>query len=547
MHIACNVAKMAEISSESAVGLGPGAGPETATPAAGQPLGSPLAAEMTSISKSFFGTKAIDNVDFDLRWGEVHALLGENGAGKTSLCSVLAGLYRPDDGEITVDGETVSFGSPRDALAAGVGMVYQEFRLVDSFTVAENVALGDPTAAVRLRRRRLERKVADLAESFGIDVHPGARVAHLSVGERQRVEILKLLHRDVRILILDEPTAVLTPQEADDLLRTLRQMARAGRAIVIISHKLGEIQSVSDRITVLRDGRRVGQVDTATSDRRELARLMIGREFQLPERREHGELRQPGLSVRELRALSDDGTETLCGVTFELARGEIVGVAGVAGNGQRELAETIAGVRPASGGAIVIAGDGPDVTNLPVVDRTDLGLAYVPDDRKAVGVSPGLSVADNLVLKSYLHPPFSRGPLLATREVSAHARELTQRFDIRGVRSGLPARLLSGGNLQKVVLAREISGQPKILVASYPTRGLDLGAVAAVRRILLEQAQSGTGILLISEDLDELLALSDRLIVLYGGRVVGEFDAHDVDVDRIGLLMAGHDADEARP
>ena len=293
MHIACNVAKMAETSSESAVGFGPGAGSETATPADGQPLGSPLAAEMTSISKSFYGTKAIDDVDFDLRWGEVHALLGENGAGKTSLCSVLAGLYRPDDGEITVDGETVSFGSPRDALAAGVGMVYQEFRLVDSFTVAENVALGDPTAAVRLRRRRLERKVADLAESFGIDVHPGAHVAHLSVGERQRVEILKLLHRDVRILILDEPTAVLTPQEADDLLRTLRQMARAGRAIVIISHKLGEIQSVSDRITVLRDGRRVGQVDTATSDRRELARLMIGREFQLPERREHGELGSP--------------------------------------------------------------------------------------------------------------------------------------------------------------------------------------------------------------------------------------------------------------
>ncbi len=543
MHIACNVAKMAESTSESAVEAGPHAATGVISATDGRPHASRLAAEMTSISKSFYGTMAIDAVDFDLRWGEVHALLGENGAGKTSLCSVLAGLYRPDDGEVSVDGQPVAFTSPRDALAAGVGMVYQEFRLVESFTVAENIALGDPTAAVRLRRRRLERKVADLAKSFGIDVHPGRRVGHLSVGERQRVEILKLLHRDVRILILDEPTAVLTPQESDDLLRTLRQMADEGRAIVIISHKLGEIQSVSDRITVLRDGRRVGQVDTATSDRRALARMMIGREFQLPERRDTGRSKEPGLSVRDLRALSDDGTEALRGVSFELARGEILGVAGVAGNGQRELAETLAGVRRATGGEIAMAGTSLDVTSLSVVDRTALGLAYVPDDRKGVGVAPGLPIAENLVLKSYLHAPFSRGPLLATREVSSHARMLTERFDIRGVRSGMPVRLLSGGNLQKVVLAREISGQPTILVASYPTRGLDLGAVAAVRSILLEQAQAGTGILLMSEDLDELLALSDRLVVLYGGRVVGEFEAHEVDVDHIGLLMAGHDAD----
>jgi simple sugar transport system ATP-binding protein len=500
---------------------------------------------MTAISKSFFGAKALADVDFDLRWGEVHALLGENGAGKTSLCSVLAGLYRPDDGQVTVDGEPVSFSSPRDALAAGVGMVYQEFRLVESFTVAENVSLGDPTAAFRLRRRSLERYVADLAESFGIDVHPGARVAHLSVGERQRVEILKLLHRHVRILILDEPTSVLTPQEADELFRTLRQMADTGRAIVIISHKLGEIQSVSDRITILRDGRRVGQVDTATSDRHELARLMIGREFRLPERAEHERTRLPCLSIRDVRARGDEGTEALRGVSFDVAQGEILGVAGVAGNGQRELAETIAGLRPAIAGQVVMAGDERDVTHLSVVERTALGLAYVPEDRKGVGVAPGLPIAENLVLKSYTHAPFSRGPLLSTREIDGHARALTERFDIRGVRSGLPVRMLSGGNLQKVLLAREISGHPKVLVAAYPTRGLDLGAVAAVRQILLEQAQAGTGILLMSEDLDELLALSDRLIVLYGGRVVGGFEGHDIDVDRVGLLMAGHEVEVA--
>jgi simple sugar transport system ATP-binding protein len=530
MHIACNVAKMAS------------------APPAGRQRGAnggPLAAEMTAISKSFFGSVALAEVDLDLRWGEVHALLGENGAGKTSLCSVLAGLYRPDDGQLHVDGEPVSFSSPRDALAAGVGMVYQEFRLVESFTVAENVSLGDPSAAFRLRRRKLERYVADLAESFGIDVHPGARVAHLSVGERQRVEILKLLHRDVRILILDEPTSVLTPQEADELFATLRQMAQAGRAIVIISHKLGEIQSVSDRITILRDGRRVGQVDTATSDRQELARLMIGRDFRLPERSEHEPARRSCLHVRDLRARSDEGTEALRGVSFDLAHGEILGVAGVAGNGQRELAETLAGLRPAIGGQIVMADDDRDVTHLPVVERTALGLAYVPEDRKGVGVAPGLPIADNLVLKSYARAPFSRGPLLSTREIEGHGRMLTERFDIRGVRGQLPVRLLSGGNLQKVLLAREISGNPRILVAASPTRGLDLGAVAAVRKLLLEQAQAGTGILLLSEDLDELLALSDRLIVLYGGRVVGSFDRHDVDVDRVGLLMAGHEIEVA--
>lgn len=502
---------------------------------------SALAVEMTSVSKSFFGTKAIDDVDFDLRWGEVHALLGENGAGKTSLCAVLAGLYRPDQGQVVIDGEPASFSSPRDALAAGVGMVYQEFRLVESFTVAENVSLGDPTSPVWLLRRRLEREVAVLAQSHGIAVRPGARVANLSVGERQQVEILKLLHRDVRILILDEPTSVLTPQESDELFRTLRQMARAGRAIVIISHKMSEIQSVSDRITILRDGRRVGQVDTARSDRATLARMMIGREFRLPERTAGVQGRKPGLIVRDLRAQSDDGTEALRGVSFEIALGEVIGVAGVAGNGQRELAETIAGLRPAIAGHIAMADQRRDVTRLPVVDRTNLGIAYVPEDRMGVGLAPGLPIAENLVLKAYLRAPFSRGPLLRTRELNDHARSLTDRFDVRGVRSGLPVRMLSGGNLQKVLLAREISDQPKILVAAHPTRGLDLGAVASVRSMLLEQALAGTGILLMSEDLDELLSLSDRLLVLYGGRVIGEFDADQIDVDRVGLLMAGHD------
>lgn len=500
------------------------------------------AARLQAITKSFYGIPANDRVDFELGWGEIHALLGENGAGKSTLCSVLAGLYQPDSGEIHVDGTKVDLSSPHQALEHGVGMVYQHFRLVDRFTVAENLALGHPETGFITSPRSLERQVAELGRRYGLEVSPKASVWQLSVGEQQRVEILKLLYRGVRILILDEPTAVLTPQESRRLFATMRAMAADGRAIIFVTHKLDEVMEVSDRVIVLRDGERVGSMETADADPATLARMMVGRELPASGR-SRATPGEPVLAVRGLTAEGDRGIEAMRDVDIEVRASQIVGIAGVAGNGQRELAEVITGLRKSKRGQILLGG--VDITRASTLERIKHGLGFVPEDRMRTGMAGGLPLSTNLALKAYREPPLSRGPLLSRRAVDERARRLEKQFDIRGVRGALPTSLLSGGNIQRTILARELSARPRVLVAAAPTRGLDVAAIEAIRRILLDERDAGTAILMISEDLEEILDLSDVILVLYEGRIVGNLSPDGATPEVLGMLMAGHTAARA--
>jgi simple sugar transport system ATP-binding protein len=500
---------------------------------------------MRGITKRFPGVVANEDVDFEAAAGEVHALLGENGAGKSTLSNILTGLYRPDEGEIYLYGEQVHFHSPRDALDAGVGMVHQHFRLVEPFTVAENVVLGDHRGEgqrFRYRRGAIERRVAELSERYGLSVEPRAKIWQLSVGEQQRVEILKALYREARILIMDEPTAVLTPQEADALGETLRGMAADGRTVIFISHKLHEVKAVADRVTVLRGGRSIGTVDCAKATPRSLAALMVGRELaEAPARRAARIPGEASLVLDGLRVEGDRGGPAVKDVSLEVRAGEIVAVAGVAGNGQRELAEAIAGMRRPSAGSISVCGR----RIRPGDPRAAIGagVAYVPEDRLGTGLAPSLSIATNIALKSYRVPPDSSGPLLRLRAIRDRAVELIGRYRIAAPGPATPARQLSGGNLQKVVLAREFESRPRVLVAAAPTRGLDVGAIESVHAYLRDAAAVGVAVLMISEDLDEILALADRVAVMFEGRVLGELAAIGADVEEIGVLMAGgHDS-----
>jgi simple sugar transport system ATP-binding protein len=501
----------------------------------------PAAVALRGITKRFPGVVANDGVDFEAAEGEVHALLGENGAGKSTLSNILTGLYRPDEGEVWLHGNRVSFSSPRDALDAGICMVHQHFRLVAPFTVAENVILGDHRGDGKrfvVNPRRIERRVAALGQRYRIAVDPRARVWQLSLGEQQRVELLKALYREARVLILDEPTAVLTPQEADSLFATLRVMAEEGRTIIFISHKLHEVKAVSDRVTVLRAGKTVGTVDTADSTQRSLAALMVGREVALSQRVDrHSEAGAPVLEVRDLSAVGDRGGDALHDVSLTVCAGEIVAIAGVAGNGQRELAETLTGMRPAARGSVWVAGK--RLRSGDAREAIKAGVAHVPEDRLHTGVAPSLPISSNVVLKSYRGKQVTIGPMLRLRTIRDHAASLIERYDVRGGGPELPARQLSGGNLQKVVLAREFEGEPRLLVVASPTRGLDVAAIETVHRYLRDAASAGVGVLLISEDLDEILALADRVAVMYEGALVGEVDPEQATVEEIGLLMAG--------
>jgi len=476
-------------------------------------------------------------VDFEAAAGEVHALLGENGAGKTTLSNILTGLYRPDEGEIVLFGRPVEFHSPRDALDAGIAMVHQHFRLVSPFTVAENVVLGDHRDVGRsflLHTRAIESKVGELSGRYGLAVEPRARIWQLSLGEQQRVEILKALYQDARILILDEPTAVLTPQEADALFETIRAMASDGRTVIFISHKLHEVKAVADRVTVLRRGRSIATLPTNEATPRS---LMVGREIELGRQNGAREVGEPCVQLEGISAVGDRGVQAITDVSLMVRRGEILGVAGVAGNGQRELAETIAGMRAPAAGTIRVQGRrlrGGDPR-----EAIAAGVAYVPEDRLGTGVAPGLSVGKNVVLKSYRKPPVSRGPLLLAREIRELAETVMRTYDVRASGPDVPAWQLSGGNLQKVVLAREFSGEPVLLVAASPTRGLDVAGIETVHSYLRGAASQGVGVLLISEDLDEILALADRVVVMYEGTLVGERDAEAATVEEVGLLMAG--------
>jgi general nucleoside transport system ATP-binding protein len=500
----------------------------------------PPAVAMRGITKRFPGVVANERVDFEAAAGEVHALLGENGAGKSTLSNILTGLYRPDDGEIFVDGREVHFHAPRDALEAGISMVHQHFRLVEPFTVAENVVLGDhrgegPT--FRLRHRAIEQRVAQLSERYGLAVNPRARIWQLSLGEQQRVEILKALYREARILILDEPTAVLTPQEAEVLFETMREMAAEGRTVIFISHKLHEVKAVADRVTVLRGGHSLATVRAADATPRSLAALMVGRELGGAG---ESQSRTPGEAVLELEGIwteGDRGEPAVRGVSLVARTGEIVAIAGVAGNGQRELAETIAGMRAQTEGALRVGGK-PLHSGDPRA-AIAAGVAYVPEDRLGTGLAPSLSIASNLVLKSYRGRSASRGPLLRLGRIRENAVEMIRRYGIAAPGPAAPVRLLSGGNLQKVVLAREFSGQPQLLVAASPTRGLDVGAIETVHAYLRDAAAEGVAVLLLSEDLDEILVLADRIAVMYEGAIVGETIRAEANVEELGLLMAG--------
>ncbi len=502
-----------------------------------------LAVELRNVDKAFYGVKANDHVSFRLARGEVHALLGENGAGKSTLCSILAGLYRPDAGEMLFEGEPATFKSPKDALAAGVGMVYQHFRLVPNLTVAENFALGHPDIGLRIDQKELHRSAEELGEKYGLPVDPAARIWQLSVGEQQRVEILKLLYRNAKILILDEPTAVLTPQESQALFKTMRQMAQEGRSVIFVSHKLHEVKQVSDQVTVLRGGKTVGGVATADAEPKDLARMMVGRDLELPVRDAQTDYGPVVLSVDGIRVPGDRGLEAVRGVTFELRAGEVIGIAGVSGNGQRELAYGLVGLRTPTGGTVTL--EGVDVTTSSVLDHIHKGFSYVPQNRLGMGLAPGLTTEENLALKAFRRHPFSKGRRLVASAFRDEGARQIEQYDIRGVRPGLPIRLLSGGNLQKALVAREVELEPKVLIARSPTRGLDVGATEAVRNQVLAQRSRGAGVLLISEDLDELLALADRILVLYEGEVVGEMPTEEATAERLGLLMAGQ-RDEAR-
>jgi ABC-type uncharacterized transport system ATPase subunit len=492
------------------------------------------------ITKRFPGVVANDSVDFEAAEGEVHALLGENGAGKSTLSNILTGLYRADEGELELYGRPIAFQAPRDALDAGICMVHQHFRLVDTFTVTENIVLGDHRdvgRSFRIQPRAIERRVVELGERYGLAVDPRARIWQLSVGEQQRVEILKALYRDARILILDEPTAVLTPQEASALFETLRTMAAEGRTVIFISHKLHEVMAVADRVTVLRRGRSIATQRIGETSSRALAALMVGRELQGPDRQRRESFGNVVLSVEGLSADGDRGVTAVHDVSLTVRAGEIVGIAGVAGNGQRELAEAITGIRRAKEGVVRV--DGKPLRSGDPRAAIHARIGHIPEDRLHTGVAPSLSVASNVVLKSYRDDPHSRGPMLMLRVIGERARSLIREFDVHTPGPSTPARQLSGGNLQKVVIGRELTGTPRVLIAAAPTRGLDVGAIENVQNYLRDAATRDVAVLLISEDLDEVLELADRIAVIYEGRIAGEVDAKEASVEELGLLMAG--------
>ena len=494
--------------------------------------------EMRGILKRFPGVLANDRVDFSCRVGEVHALLGENGAGKSTLMNVLAGLYRPEAGETLVGGQPVTLRSPRDAIAHGIGMIHQHFMLVAPHTVAENMVLGLNRPRFFLDLARVEEQVKALGEQYGMEVDPRARIWELSVGEQQRVEVLKMLFRGAKVLIMDEPTAVLTPQEVETLFTTLRDMTKRGHTIVFISHKLDEVVAIADRVTVLRRGKvTAAGVPAKGATKAQLATLMVGREVLFQVTKKKMLPGAPVLKVVGLRADNDRGLPALRDVSLHVCAGEILGVAGVAGNGQRELAEVLTGLRNCSGGTAMM-GDTPlnSATHWGEVGQK---LAHIPEDRSAVGSAPGLSVAENLILKRFNKPPIASGWSIDTAAVHKNAVHLVDDYRIATPTVETLVRLLSGGNLQKVILARETSGLPVLMIAVHPTRGLDVGATEFVHKLLIEQRDRGAALLLISEDLDELLSLSDRLAVIYEGRIVGEMPAEGADIHVIGLMMAG--------
>ena len=499
--------------------------------------------ELRGITKRFPGVVANDHVDFDLVRGEVHALLGENGAGKSTLMNILYGLYHPDEGEIRLDGKPVRINSPREAIDLGIGMVHQHFMLIPVMTVAENIVLAtEPTKGPFLDLEAAQERARDLSKRFGLAVRPDARVESISVAQQQRVEILKTLYRGAEIVILDEPTAVLTPQEADELFEIIRSLKGEGKSIVFISHKLNEVLEIADRITVLRRGKTVETVPREGATEQGLARLMVGRDVLLRVEKSPAQAGEPLLRVEDLTVLDERGLEAVRGVSFDVRAGEIVGIAGVDGNGQTELIDALTGLREAARGRIVVAGK--DLTKASAREALDAGIGHIPEDRQVRGLVLDFSLAENLALHDYRREPDSKWGWLYPGRMLARARECLHAFDVRGGGPETPASSLSGGNQQKVVVAREMSRDPRVLVAAQPTRGVDVGAIEFIHRRLVEERDEGKAILLVSFELDEILSLSDRILVMYEGRIVAEYPP-DVTHEELGMAMTGGRPEEA--
>lgn len=495
------------------------------------------AVEMKQIRKEFPATLANDCVDFTAYKGEIHALLGENGAGKSTLMNILTGVLKPDRGTISIHGKQVSLRSPGDALNLGIGMIYQHFKLVKPFTVAENIVLGMEQVKV-LKTRELEKQVKELSEEYKIKINPSSAIWQLSIGEQQRVEILKILYRKADILILDEPTAVLTPDEVKELFGTLKNMAERGCAIIFITHKMNEVMEYADRITVLRDGRLVKAVKKEETTETELAQLMVGREISMGRRNTKNTTRDDiVLQARDISVLNDKKLKAVEGLSFELYAGEILGIAGVSGNGQKELMEALAGLRRLEGGQISI--NGKDCTNASVRQRIQMGEAFIPEDRYGFALVKTMTVTENASFKCYRNPSFCRHGVLNYKKLEEQAKRFIEDFHIKvgGTKSLIQS--MSGGNAQKLILARETAEQPSVILASYPVRGLDIQATESIHKILVEEKNRDAGVLLVSEDLDEIFQLSDRVAVMYEGKFMGILPVEQVDLKQIGMAMAG--------
>lgn len=500
-----------------------------------------LAVEMKGITKRFPGVVANDNIDFDVKAGEIHALLGENGAGKTTLMNILYGLYQKDEGRIFIGGEEVEINSPQDALKYGIGMVHQLFKQVYRHTVAEDIALSVSTDSVN-PIENVKKRILEASEGFGWDLDPDTRIWQLSASERQKVEIIKVIFQGSKILIFDEPTSVLTPQGREDLFRRLRNLRDQGYAIVYITHKLDEVLEISDRVTILREGEKVETLEIENADKRGLAKRMVGREILFDLKKEPIERGKTVLEVENLKVRGDRGELAVKGLTFDIHEREILGLAGVGGSGQKELIESLAGLRNVEEGKFRVGGD--DLTNASPRKIADRGVAYVPEDRDERGLVPSMSVKENLILRNYCKEPYCERFLLNSDYINKDSEKKISKYNIVTPSLETPAELLSGGNLQRLLLARETSGKPNLLIAAYPTHGLDVGSVEDIRKLLLEQRKEGSAIFLISENLDEIMMLSDRIAVIYEGKFMGIVDVDDVSKEELGLMMTGSSKEE---
>lgn len=502
--------------------------------------------EMKQICKSFAGVYANENIDLTVEEGEIHALLGENGAGKTTLMNILFGLYTADSGEILWKGSKVDFATPRDAIAAGIGMVQQHFSLVSKMSVLDNVILNLAGNAFILNREEAKGRLLALSEKYGLSVNPDARIQDLSVGEQQRVEILKALYRDAKLLILDEPTGVLTPQETAQFFDVLRSLRLEGHGIILISHRMSEIMEISDKVTILRDGRKAAELDTADTTVQELSHYMIGRELKQEETARNSSMEHSVLELVNVSNQHGKGSRhKLENISLAVHGREILGIAGVEGNGQKELAEVITGIQKTAGGSIRL--DGEEISTRNVRSRYEAGISYISDDRILDSLVTGMDITENLLLRDFRKAPFAKGSVTNRRAMKEHALSKMERYQVRASgRSGpdTPVRLLSGGNQQKLIIARELTDHCRVIVASQPTRGLDIGATDFVRKLLVEQRNAGKAVLLISADLEEIMALSDRIAVLFNGQIAGILDRQEATVQKIGLLMGGITGEE---